>query len=110
VPGDNGRLTSCGLIHYRRQVCFGVLQLNLAHDIPYMTIVVVHTIVVRTATQRATFSPSGNRNLHQFEPDFAAEQRGGALQGGQRHVAILRIEQPTDLAAAGIHALGKALT
>jgi hypothetical protein len=47
--------------------------------------------------------------LYQFHPERAAHDFRGALKGGDRHVAVLRVEQAADLAAAGLHALGQAL-
>ncbi len=45
VPGDDGWFASCSLVHDRRQLRFGVLQLNPAHGIPHMTTVVMYLIV-----------------------------------------------------------------
>src|SRR6266567_842487 len=47
--------------------------------------------------------------LHQLEPDLAAEQRGGALERAESHIAVFGVEQSADLAAARTHALGEAL-
>src|SRR5947208_2151506 len=45
----------------------------------------------------------------EFQPQLATDDRRRSLQGRQGHIAILRIEQPTHLASAGLHALGQAL-
>jgi hypothetical protein len=55
------------------------------------------------------FGRTGGPGLNQFEAQFASEHGGGALQGRQRDVAVVRVEQAADLAAACSHPLGHAL-
>jgi hypothetical protein len=46
---------------------------------------------------------------HQFKAERAADDLGRALKRGESNVAVLRVKQTADLAAAGFHVLGKAL-
>jgi hypothetical protein len=45
----------------------------------------------------------------QFAAKLAADQRGGALQRFDSHIALVGIEDAVDLGAAGVYQLGEAL-
>src|SRR5271166_4641034 len=46
---------------------------------------------------------------YQLEAKLTADQRGGALQRLERHIALVRIEDSVDLGATGVHQLGETL-
>src|SRR3954471_19299910 len=58
----------------------------------------------------AVRGPEQEPRLDKFQAQLAADNGRRALQCRQRDVSVLRIEQPADLAAAGSHPLGQALT
>lgn len=43
----------------------------------------------------------------QFEAKLPADQRGGALQRLNRHLALVGIEDAVDLSTAGVHQLAR---
>jgi hypothetical protein len=51
-----------------------------------------------------------HRTSDQLEPKRAAHDLGGTLKGGDCHVSVLRVEKAADLAAACLHAFGKAFS
>jgi hypothetical protein len=46
---------------------------------------------------------------HKFKSELSSNNRCGSLQRRNRHIAVPGIEQPADLAATGLHALGQTL-
>jgi len=46
---------------------------------------------------------------NEFETKSSSDNSCCTLKRGQRHIAVVRIEESSNLAAAGLHAFGKAL-
>jgi hypothetical protein len=53
-------------------------------------------------TPMATAGNSSGRS-HELDPQWAPDDNGRLLEGRERDVMVLRVEQPIDLRAAGLH-------